>query len=458
MNPELQRNLWLEFTWSRVALMAGALGLIFALVWYSAAADNADQFEAIATFAEGLFIVLAVVWGAFKSGRAVSDEIRERTWDTQRLSALSPAGMMLGKLFGATAYVWFGALLCLGVLAFGLASKLGWAGAWLWCLKLALLALLAQAAALAASLAAVRRGRAQARIDSFLFPLAGAGLFFLCRALLFREETIHGVFADPGEHRWFDPEPATMMFLGRDWPAVEFQFSLLALLLGWGLATAWRLMRVELQAPSNPLWFAGFVLTPAVIAAGFAEAPVNQALTFYVLVHLAALGTFFAEPKDIVSWRAFARDVRRGQGIGRRWPASVTALILAFAAAGLICAVVLTGASSEDYRDPALVGFAAFAFLLREAAILAFFHLGAGQRRGDFAAVITIALLIFAGPILMGLLGLEDARAAFFVDPDGGPVSHILSICAGLVQAAMFGWAAQSRWRGRQQALSVGAA
>jgi hypothetical protein len=458
MNPELQRNLWLEFTWSRVALMAGVLGLIFTLGWYSnSPGDDDNRIEVLASIAEGLFIILAVVWGSFKAGRSVSDEIRERTWDTQRLSALSPAGMMLGKLFGATAYVWFGAALCLLVLAYCVSTKLGLAGAVLWCGRLALLALFAQAVALAASLAAVRRGRAQARIDGFLFPLLGAGAFFYARGLLLGDDSVSRVFAGPDDYRWAGLRPENIEFFDRPWPASQFEFALLAVVLVWALTTAWRLMRVELQAPANPIWFAGFVLTPAVIAGGMASTPINQAVTIYAVLHLVALGTFFAEPKDVVSWRAFARDVQTGRSIGRRWPAAVTALILAFVGACLVCAVSIANPQPGSPDAPALLGFAAFAFLVREAAILAFFHLGAGQRRGDFAAVVTIGLLIYAGPTLMEVLGVKDAGAAFFINPEGNAVSHTLSICAGLVQAAIFGLAAQSRWRSRQQAVGAGA-
>jgi hypothetical protein len=87
MNPELQRNLWLEFSLSRAVLMAGALALIFGLAWYAAAADHAlGGYSAfnhpagqVAQIAEYLFLAITVLWGSFKAGRSVSDEIRERT-------------------------------------------------------------------------------------------------------------------------------------------------------------------------------------------------------------------------------------------------------------------------------------------------------------------------------------------------------------------------------------------
>ena len=54
-----------------------------------------------------------VLWGTRSAALSVVGEIRERTWDSQKLSSIGPSQMVWGKLFGATFANWFGGALCL---------------------------------------------------------------------------------------------------------------------------------------------------------------------------------------------------------------------------------------------------------------------------------------------------------------------------------------------------------
>ena len=53
---------------------------------------------------------------ASRRASAIIGEIRERTWDGQRLSSLGAGTMMWGKLFGSTIFNWFGGAICLAVI------------------------------------------------------------------------------------------------------------------------------------------------------------------------------------------------------------------------------------------------------------------------------------------------------------------------------------------------------
>ncbi len=103
MNPELRRNLWLELTPRRLATMA----IILALIFFAAGLSGGDDFRP-ASVAVVLYYFIVVIWGARNAALCVVGEIRERTWDLQRLSSLGAAEMTWGKLFGATAYNWYG--------------------------------------------------------------------------------------------------------------------------------------------------------------------------------------------------------------------------------------------------------------------------------------------------------------------------------------------------------------
>jgi hypothetical protein len=446
MNPEFKRNLWLEISPTRLLLMAGVLGLIFTITWFAGPADYRST--SLTGVAQGVYGVIVGVWGSFKTGRSVSDEIRERTWDFQRLSALSPMAMTLGKLFGATAYVWFGGLICLAVSFWSAAQTLSLGQVIEDTGKLLLAGVFAHAVALFVSLAAVRRGRGRDRIDAFVYTVAGIFAFNAGNTVSGRTFDWLRAMENPGAL------PASAL----DWwglPVGEDMWAFISLgtLTLWAVATAWRLMRVELQAPANPLWFPLFLLAPAVIFAGTLTDAFGRVVLAYFIIHLLVLLVLLAEPKDVVSWRALV--ARRGtRGAGRYWPSALSGLIVAFLAAGAVAVAYVATGSKQAGASP-LLGFAAFAFLLRETAIFAFFHLGANQRRGDFAALLTIALLCIAGPTVLGIANLQMATGLFIVQPDGGMMSHLLSIASGLVQAAVFGVLAQARWSGREKALAV---
>lgn len=446
MNAEFKRNLWLEISPTRVTLMTAVLALIFAITWLSTSADS--QARSITDIAQGVFGMIVGLWGSYKAGRSVADEIKERTWDFQRLSALSPMAMTLGKLFGATAYVWYGGLVCVAVYAFGKTQLDGVFAAAYGAAGLIVTGVFAHAVALFVSLGAVRRGRGQGRIDSFIYTIAGIIAFQAAGAINGRTFETLSRMANPE-----GPVVDTVDWWGMVLPAQPFAFAVVTVLMLWAIGTAWRLMRVELQAPANPLWFPFFVLTPALLLGGSGDSLFDCVALVYLTVHGLVLLTLLAEPKDIVAWRALAAR-QKSRDAGRYWPASLTGLIVSFiAAVAVAAAFYLTPAPTENAS--ALFGFAAFAFLLRETAIFAFYHLGARQRRGDFAALVTIGLLCIAGPAILGIANLDQATGLFIVDLKGNQISHLLSIASGLVQAAIFGVMAQARWKGREKAIEA---
>src|SRR5262245_21255916 len=108
MNPELQRNFWLELTTRRLIMMPIVLGIVFLT-----AAANGDNggLQAAGGVARVLFYIVVVFWGTRVAASAVVGEIRDRTWDGQRLSALTPSQMLTGKLLGATSYQWYGGII-----------------------------------------------------------------------------------------------------------------------------------------------------------------------------------------------------------------------------------------------------------------------------------------------------------------------------------------------------------
>ena len=114
MNPELKRNLWLEFSLHRLVAMPAVLGLIFL---GAALGTHPVSDVGVATTGLILFVGLTGVWGARRAAESVTEEFHSKTWDGQRMSAIGPWAMTWGKLAGSTSFAWYGALLCLAVVA-----------------------------------------------------------------------------------------------------------------------------------------------------------------------------------------------------------------------------------------------------------------------------------------------------------------------------------------------------
>ncbi|MBK8801011.1 MAG: hypothetical protein IPN71_02945 [Fibrobacteres bacterium] len=102
-NPELRRNLSLELTAGRLlwtpAFLLVAVGLCFL-------PDQPvkDLVQIAQWVVVGLWMVGGMVWGGLRAAQSVRSERTERTWDSQRLTAMSAGEFAVGKVFGATAH------------------------------------------------------------------------------------------------------------------------------------------------------------------------------------------------------------------------------------------------------------------------------------------------------------------------------------------------------------------
>jgi len=169
MNPEFQRNLWLELTPRRMILMAVVLGLCF----FAAAVTTDGAVSGPGETARWLYYLIVVVWGSRNAALSVVGEIRERTWDGQRLSSLGAGTMVWGKLFGSTLYNWFGGAICLAVIVTELLGNRGPAVALIELVYYLAIGVIAQAVSLLASLIAAGRRQGHSRLEAFLYQAIG---------------------------------------------------------------------------------------------------------------------------------------------------------------------------------------------------------------------------------------------------------------------------------------------
>lgn len=122
-NPELNRNAKLELSNVKMILMPLLILLLLFLTYLIKSPYNkfnpfiheTDIVVFLISVANFLFTLIVMIWGSKQAADSVIDEVNARTWDNQRMTALSPLEMSIGKLLGPTIYSWFGGLICLAI-------------------------------------------------------------------------------------------------------------------------------------------------------------------------------------------------------------------------------------------------------------------------------------------------------------------------------------------------------
>ena len=150
----------------------------------------------------------------------------------------------------------------------------------------------------------------------------------------------------------------------------------------------------------------------------------------------------FAEPADRVRLRQFgeAMAARRLMGAAYLAPLAIAPVKLALLA---VIGVAFSPHDLAGRAPPALLALAAFAFLLRDLGIIAYFRFGPRPGRGDFGAVLGLFLAYFIGGIVGRQIG-GDTGMALFMPSAGQPA---IAAVAGGVQAVLVWILAWSRIR-----------
>ena len=391
---------------------------VLALVFFAAAVSGPVWTPGSA--AQTFFYLIVVLWGARNAGLSVVGEIREHTWDSQRLSSISPAKMVWGKLFGSTVYNWFGGAICLAVmLAYGFAHSAP-AQVLLDVIYYVTAGVIAQSSALLASLIAVRRRSSHSRLDVFIYQIVGIiaalGVLYVWKA------------ADPEGALTLGRKPADFIaWWGTMLDARPFLIISLAIFAAWILTGCYRQMRLELQLRNGPWVWLGFLAFMGLYVAGFDAWLTKDQMVQWstVALRLALASSAYAvityamvllEPKDRVLYRWYGSQLASGN-IGRAlW--NVQAWIMSWFATAVVAAALVWWLSAQG-ADPKFVRFtiSGLGFLTRDAAIFVFF--AATRRRGDFAALVALFVLYVLAPAILDGLGLKTALPFFYPQLEG---------------------------------------
>ncbi len=437
MNPELQRNLWLDATSRKLVLAAATVMGVFVAVWLL---DRGRHAYAVTLAGSVLFFAAALAWAPRAARASVTDEVRGGSWDFQRLCALTPWEMTWGKLAGATARPWLVASGGLALAALQLASTSSVRHAAFWVLVALGLAATLQASGLATGLIDVRRARASSRPLSARAPgllllmlaLLSVGVLVWARARV--GQTIGRLELSAGGAA----QAAPVVWFGHGFAPLAFAALSLIACAAWSLVWAWRLMRLELQFTNAPWVWAAFLACVGLYAFGFAPAAnvaspwaaqlSGAAGAWAALAYVAA----FVEPADKVRARQFAAALR-----GRTPARMLSHLPLPALPSALALAVGLGVALMDLHAGEAADGvgvLAALAFFARDLGVIAWRRFAGRSAQGDGGVLLLLLALYLVGGGLGRLFAGVRGEALFWASRDAPG----LSLTAATVEATLF--------------------
>ena len=431
MNPELRRNLWLEMSPHRVIAMPVVLGIGFLVV---ASLSDAPAGENVAWIALAAFFMMTVFWGTGLAAGAISDEVRGKTWDLQRMSALGPWDMTWGKLCGATVFAWYGGIFCLAIHVYS-TRDLPQAAGVKTALAFAAVAVLLQAFAMAATLQSAQKGWTAGTRWYIFLPLA---LVFVLGPTL-------------GSH---SVRQGTLLWGGVEFSSLDFLLVSAVVFAAWTVFGAYRAMCQELQVRTTPLAWGAFTVFLSIYLAGFmigrpgAPAGVFGYLSLSGLLVSIALTylMLFSEPNSPMTVRRLllrrrARQWRRLFEEMPCWP--VTFALSCVFAAGTMAFTAAQSENMEMLHRIALMPLVFVFLLARDAAILLYFTFAPQARRVEAATLVYLVMLYWLLPGIFRMADfdtLSDLILPVLINPGLGS----LLACA---QAAIAVCLCVARWR-----------
>jgi hypothetical protein len=453
INPEFRRNVWVQFTWTR--LLAAPLLTVIACYAYLLIADHNYRWLQNAAELIGGGVIIGLL-GTRRAADSLAEEVSGGTWDNQRMSGLGAWQMTWGKLIGSTAFNWYCAAIAVLLVLWtsNRIEELGGIGrpALDVIFDFVVGGLMAQAAAFAIALILMRKAARYRRLTITLAQSCGFLLYFFF---------VRGGFGAQSPARFHSDSFSlahTITWYGHDYDAPLFRLALLAIACGWAVLGAYRLMRVELQYRCQPWVWTLFLVFMAVLVAGFPPAP-QLGYAFLALIILT-YGAFFADNRDPVRyhWALLALRERKWSQAFAGVPWWVISYVFA-AIVGTVLALNLPDLNLGEVPETAppalkLVMLVpqhlatslmlTMLFVLRDLLVMLWFSCSPWRAKADVAGIIYLALAYW--PLAAILWATDGTRLLPVVVPIGTGVPAVDFVPIGIELAfAMFLFYA--RWR-----------
>jgi len=407
LNPEFRRNLWIELSPHRVILIGGFLGTLFIMVWQAPASiggnfmgERANLFSStvLASASMLMFILISIVWGGYQAGESILDELRSRTWDSQKMSALGPWQMTWGKLFGATILSWYGGLICLFVYLFSRAHTDSFPfGIGIICIAMAVIV---QSVNLIVALVSTRLVKQIKGAHGLLTTVVSlAGIWYIYKGF--------GIG---------DGDNASVFWYGQRTQALDFLVISVTSLAAWSLFGLYRMMCIELKLATVPWAWAAFAFYLAFYIGGtltdvgdgiLAVLSVVGAVGFSISITASYL-TLLIDFQDRLVLRRIRSYIGMGQWKRMFQELPLWCVSLAIAAAfSLLCYLLARHFPNVDttVRNVGASAIPVWLLTSRNILILLFFSYDAKPNKPILMTLIYVLLLDLLIPGLLNISG-----------------------------------------------------
>lgn len=456
LNPEFHRNLWIELRLHRLIAMPLIVALVTALL-----VSLDSSLGLLRSLSLAAYYGVVFLWGGRRAATALAEEVNGRTWEMQRMTALGAWSMAWGKIFGSTAFVWYGGLMILAVFSYASVAigDMPLEGALTFALMEIAAGILVHAVAVAISLVLLAKNP-----RSHNLPVTFSQMIGLAAVLVMAWRPEFGLMLVP-EWRAF----AAIDWFGLLLPFHVFALASVAVFAAWAVFGVYRLLRAELQFEGAPWGWPLFTLFLIAYLCGFiTEVEVFGARVWLLLGFFvswaATYVAVFADSNALLRYRALFSALGAGRpdlALRRlpRWLPSALLLVV-FALAVLASAdfdrlalgnLEFRAFEAEIGRLSRLWIAAVVFFALRDVFFVLLMNAARWHRRPDLTAF--IYLLLLYGPAV-GLLQLLAPQLAGLVAPLPGQ-SSLLSAVAAAAQAAALAVLLWRAWR-RPVAASAG--
>jgi len=428
LNPEFQRQLYLEYSEARLIGVPLVLWVVFSIGYFI---DDHQLSDATARIALITYLLITLLWGARQTMDSILDEYREHTWDTQRMSALHPWELVWGKLFGSTAMVWYAGSICLLVYSLADEQAVTQPMLLIYCIAIALLA---QSTSLLLALIMAQRNQYK---SSSILMLALIGYLFAYKftdiSLFSTGRPIH--LPNYTNQNWY----------GLSINAESFQQLSLVFTLFWSYVGNYRLMAQALGIRTRPWVWLVFLIFLIVYFGGLAPASSYYvALAGYAVCGVLTYIGLLAEPADVLRLKHLLDALQQ-----KNWPrlAEETPIwVLSFLSA--IPFALHLELSNHPIADLiSLFHFfpvAILLLLLRDCALYLFFSFGGNPQRALTLTLLSAGLLYGIIPGILSFTGLAWLSALVF--PLWADSADAAIICA-LLQTSFVLMLLYQRWR-----------
>ncbi|WP_417912934.1 hypothetical protein [Candidatus Electronema sp. TJ] len=450
-NPEFRKNIQLEINPVKLVLMPMVLGMVFVSVYLSNTKEVAAQPMQITSLI--LFTLLVFVWGTKMVVESLVSEFNNRTWDSQRMTAISPWSLAWGKLFGSSLFAWYGGLYCL--LVFAVTSLIVPTKDAQLMLKSLLIMIFAgcciQTILFVSILTEFAKKRESDKMTDSSYSVLGILMLVkisMVEAAVYNAESVmhwHGIAILPID-----------MLL----------YSSLFFCL-WGIVGMHRAMRKELQYENWPIAWTLFLPSLMIYCIGFIPpgfihgAPLL--FLFCWISFVIAISLFYlmllVEAKHLVDLRLLITGIR--QGAWSALAAKIPAWLISLLFAACICVLMLLLAGTADlssiYNDytffiPQLPPLTLLCFCLRDLGIVLHVNFSSTKKNRDMVALFYLAILYLLLPLLLSIAGAEALLPWFIPMPKAGLLNSALPVA---VQAGFALHLAAKRLRQKSKQVDI---